>query len=191
MSKRIFIVIVAVVAAFLASNLVGVTDSEGFWHGGFWRNDRNIPINWKVSGTIVGVQAIPLAPEGYSGPALMIDAFLKGAPDRAQFRVLAAAEEGPPGIIPECEGPGVYFAFDDMVIIFEDLSMLFAEMDPELRGWNCFSPDTAVANMVIIGGTGKYSGAEGHFQGNFKGFSFEDSGVLKAETGTIIGEIVR
>ena len=52
----------------------------------------------------------------------MIDAFLKGAPGSAQFRVLAAAIPAPPVEIMECLGLGQYFKFDDMVIIFEDQS---------------------------------------------------------------------
>lgn len=152
-------------------------------------------IDWNVSGTIVGVQVASPSPTGYSGPALLIDAFLKGAPENAQFRVLAAAAEGPPDVIPECLGDGInpdgqYFAFDDMVIIFEDLSMIFAKMNPDLKGWSCFTGEPAVANMEIIGGTGRYEDAQGHFQGIFGGMTFEDSQALIAEFGTIVGEIM-
>ena len=183
MTKRILIVVV-VAFAVLATGIVADTAYSG-----------SKPINWRVSGTIVGVQLTSPSPTGYSGPALMIDAFLKGAPGKAQFRVLAAAEPTPPVIIPACLGDGVnpdgqYFAFDDMVIIFEDLSMLFAEMDPVLLGWSCFTGEPAVANMVIIGGTGKYEGAEGYFKGIFDGTTVGGSQTLIAETGTIIGEIV-
>jgi hypothetical protein len=188
MSKRILIVVVAVVAAFLASGFVGVTNSEGFRGGGFWH--RNIPINWKVSGTIVGLQLASPSPDGYSGPGLMIDAFLKGAPGKAQFRVLAASTS-PPEFIPECFGPGQYFDFDDMVVTFEDLSMLFAKQDPDNPGWNCFTEEPAVANMVITGGTGKYKDAQGQYQGIFDGTTVGDSGALIAETGTIKGWIER
>ena len=184
MSKRILIAVV-VAAVVLATSIVADTAYGG-----------NIPINWRVSGTIVGIQVEPLAPGGYSGPAFLIDAFLKGAPGRAQFRVLAAVAEGPPVIIPECSGDGVnpdgqYFAFDDMVIIFEDLSMLFAEMNPDLRAWLCFTGEPAVANMNIIGGTGRYEDARGEFQGIFGGFTFEGSQALIAEFGTIEGFIER
>jgi hypothetical protein len=131
------------------------------------------------------------SPTGYSGPAFLIDAFLKGAPGKAQFRVLAATGDNTPEFITECLGFGQFFDFDDMVIIFEDLSMLFAKMDPVLHGWQCFTGEPAVANMEIIGGTGKYDGAGGYFQGIFGGFTFEDSQALIAEFGTIVGEIVK
>ena len=179
MAKRILIVVM-VAATVLATGIVADTAYGG-----------NIPINWRVSGTIVGVQVASPSPTGYSGPALLIDAFLKGAPGKAQFRVLAAGGDNPVVPIPECGGVGQYFIFDDMVITFEDLSMLFAKMDPADRGWNCFSPEPAVANMVIIGGTGKYEGAGGYFQGIFDGTTVGDSGALIAEIGTIVGEIVR
>ena len=138
MSKRTLLVVIVTAAAVLASGLVGITDSEGFWPGRFGSHRGETRINWKVSGTIVGVQVASPSPTGYSGPALLIDAFLKGAPGKAQFRVLAAAVEGPPDVIPECLGDGInpdgqYFAFDDMVIIFEDLSMIFAKMNPDLN----------------------------------------------------------
>jgi len=119
----------------------------------------------------------------------MIDAFLKGAPGRAQFRVLAAGGDNPVVPIPECGGVGQYFAFDDMVITFEDLSMIFAKQDPDNPGWNCFTPEPAVANMVITGGTGKYEGAGGNYRGIFEGTTVGDSGALIAETGTIKGWI--
>ena len=162
----------------------------GGWKGHHHRGKTRI--NWKVSGTIVFVQfAIPTATGIDNTPGLMIDAFLKGEPSRAQFRVLAATTEAPSDFIPDCGGPGQYFAFDDMVTTFEDLSMLFAKMDPFLRGWLCFTGEPAVANMVITGGTGKYKDAQGQYQGIFDGTTVGDSGALIAETGTIKGWIER
>ena len=179
MAKRILIVVVVAVAV-LATGIVADTAYGG-----------NIPINWRVSGTIVFVQfAIPTATGIDNTPGLMIDAFLKGEPSRAQFRVLAAATR-PPEPIPECFGDGQYFDFDDMVTTFEDLSMLFAKMDPDLRGWTCFTGEPAVANMVITGGTGRYKDAQGQYQGIFEGTTIGDSGALIAETGTIKGWIER
>jgi len=188
MPKRIAVVF-GVVVAVLATGVITDIAYSGWHHRG------SIPIDWRVSGTIVGIKVEPLAPTGYSGPAFLIDAFLAGAPGRAQFRVLAAVG-GPPEIIPECLGDGVnpdgvYFAFDDMVIIFEDLSMLFAKMDPDLRGWQCFTGEPAVANMEIIGGTGRYQGARGEYQAIFGGYLFGDSQALIAEFGTIKGFIER
>jgi len=189
MSRKTLLVVVTV-AAVLASGLVGVTDSEGGWHWGFRHHQGKTRINWEVSGTIVGVQVESPSPTGYSGSGLLIDAFLKGAPGKAQFRVLAASTS-PPEDIPECFGFGQYFDFDDMVITFEDLSMIFAKMDPDLRGWSCFTGEPAVANMVITGGTGRYKDAQGQYQGIFEGFGIGDSGALVAETGTIKGWIER
>lgn len=188
MSKRILIVVVALVATFLASNLVRVTGSEGFWPSGYSHNPKGIPIDWKVAGTIVIVDVTSPSPTGYFGPAFLIDAFLGGKPEKAQFRVLAAAVAAPEEI-QACGGFGQYFEFDDMVIIFGDLSMLFAKMDPDLRGWQCFTGEPAVANMMIIGGSGRYEDAQGKFQGIFQGVIFEDSEALIAEYGTIKGLI--
>ena len=180
MSRRTLLVVV-MAAAILASGLMGVTNSEGFGHGGFpWRHGGKTRINWEVSGTIVNAQLwfIPPVPPDTEPdppvylPGILIDAYLKGAPGKAQFRVLAAASAEGPVIIPECLGDGSnpdgqYFAFDDMVIIFEDLSMLFAKMNPDLKGWLCFTGAPAVANMEITGGTGRYKDAGGQFQGIF------------------------
>lgn len=188
MSKRNLIVVVAVVAVGLATNLVGVSNSEGFWPSGYSHNPKGIPIDWEVAGTIVSVDVTSPSPTGYFGPASLIDAFLRGKPEKAQFRVLAAAVDAPEEI-EDCDGLGQYFEFDDMVVVFEDLSMLFAKMDPALRGWQCFTGKPAVANMMIIGGTGRYEGAKGHYQGNFWGIIFEDSQALIAEYGTIKGLI--
>lgn len=179
MSKRILIV-VAVAAVVLATSIVADTAYGG-----------DVPINWRVSGTIVGIQVTKLSPTGYEGPAFLIDAFLKGEPGNAQFRLVAAMEEYPTDYIPDCEGPGQFFQFDDMVIIFSDLSMLYAAMDPDLKAWMCFTGAPAVANLEIIGGTGRYEGAEGSFQGTFGGFNFPASGAFIAEFGTIEGVIER
>ena len=176
MTKRILIVVV-VAFAVLATGIVADTAYSG-----------SKPINWRVSGTIVGLQLAP--PTGVPGPGLMIDAFLKGAPGKAQFRVLAASTS-PPEFIPECFGVGQYFDFDDLVTTFEDLSMLFAKQDPDNPGWNCFTEEPAVANMVITGGTGRYKDAQGQYQGIFEGTTIGDSGALIAETGTIKGWIER
>ncbi len=203
MSRKTLLVVVTV-AAVLASGLVGVTDSEGGWHWRFRHHQGKTRINWEVSGTIVNAQLwfIPPVPPGTEPdplvylPGILIDAYLKGAPGKAQFRVLAAASAEGPVIIPECLGDGSnpdgqYFAFDDMVIIFEDLSMLFAKMNPDLKGWLCFTGEPAVANMEITGGTGRYKDAGGQFQGIFEGTPIGDSGALIAETGTIKGWIER
>jgi len=138
----------------------------------------------EVAGTIVNVQLTGPV------PVFLIDALVKGAPGRVQFRVLSVGA-GAPVSIPECEGPGQYFAYNDMVITFEDQSMLFAKLDPVEGGWSCFTGKPAVANMEITGGTGRYESAEGYFQGVFQTPFFGDSGALLAETGTIKGWVDR
>jgi len=151
----------------------------------------SIPINWSVSGTVV-YHPIPVEDPTTDPPVFfLIQAFLKGAPGKAQFTVL-----GIPSTFqdphPECDGnPGQDFSPNDMVITFEDLSMLFAALGPD-GGWVCFQTDgtaTAEAHMSIIGGTGKYQDASGWFIGKFNGQQVGISGLLQAETGTIEGEI--
>lgn len=184
MSKRTVLVVMVAVAV-LASGFVAVTESSGFMPH---RGDGKSPIDWEVAGTIVIVQ-LPFTPAG-PVPGFMIDAFVKGAPGRAQFRVLSVGQ-GAPTYIPECEGVGQYFGYNDMVIIFEDQSMLFARMDSAFSSWSCFTGKPAVANMVITGGTGKYESAEGNFQGIFNTPFSGESSALLAETGTIKGWIGR
>jgi hypothetical protein len=190
MSRRIVLVIMVTVAV-LASGFVGVTDSSGFM---FNRGNGRTPIDWEVAGTIVIVQ-LPMTPAG-PVPGFLIDAFVKGAPGRAQFRVVSVGQ-GAPTYIPDCgedsqqKPNGQYFAYNDMVATFEDESMLFAKMDTAFSSWSCFTGKPAVSNMKITGGTGKYKSAEGYFQGIFDTPFFGESGALLAETGTIKGWIDR
>jgi len=183
--SRSNVLVVFVAVAVLAGGFVAVTESSGFM---FHRGDGKTPIDWEVAGTIVIVQ-LPMTPAG-PAPGFLIDAFVKGAPGKARFRVLSVGQ-GVPTDIPECKGPGQYFGSNDMVITFEDQSMLFARMDAAFSSWSCFTGEPAVANMVITGGTGKYESAEGNFQGVFDTPFLGDSGALLAETGTIKGWIER
>jgi hypothetical protein len=159
----------------------------------------SIPINWSVSGTLAYVQlAIPTQTGIDNTPGIMIQADLKGSPGKAHFTVISIGNE--PGYMPddcppgsEQTGVGQTFAYNDMVITFEDLSMLFAKLGDD-GGLVCFQKDgtvQAVANMTIIGGTGKHQDASGEFIGKFKGYPVGISGALAAETGTIVGEIVK
>jgi len=180
MSKRILIVIVAV-AAVVATGMA--TDTA---YGG------NIPIHWKVSGTIANVHfylSTPTTNPLDAIPGLLIQASVKGSPGNGQFTITSVAN--PPTYLPECNGPGLTFAHNDMVITLDSLSMIFAKLH---AGWLCFNADSTVsaeAHMIITGGTGKYEGASGYFTGNFEGQSVGTSGFLSAETGTIVGEIHR
>jgi hypothetical protein len=184
MSKRTELVIMVAIAV-LASGFPGVADSGEFMHQ---RGFGKTPIDWEVAGTIVIVQ-LPMTQAG-PVPGFLIDAFVKGAPGKARFRVLSVGQ-GAPTYIPECEGVGQYFDYNDMVITFGDLSMLFAGMDSAFSSWSCFTGKPAVANMVITGGTGKYESAGGNFQGVFNTPFSGESGALLAETGTIKGWIDR
>lgn len=177
MSKRILIVVVAVVAVVVTGM---ATDTA---YGG------NIPIKWNVSGTIANVIFYPSTNPFAPQPGLLIQAAVKGAPGNGQFTITSAAN--PPGFVPECNGPGQTFAHNDMVVTLDELSMIFARLQ---TGWVCFNANNTVsaeAHMIITGGTGKYEGASGYFTGNFVGQSVGTSGFLAAETGTIVGEINR
>ena len=177
MSKRILIVVVAVVAV-VATGIATETAYGG-----------NIPIHWKVSGTIANVIFYPSTNPTASQPGLLIQAAVKGSPGNGQFTITSVANQ--PGYVPECNGPGQTFAHNDMVITLDSHSMIFAKLQ---AGWVCFNPDytvSAEAHMIITGGTGKYEGASGHFMGTFEGQSVGTSGFLSAETGTIVGEIYR
>jgi len=184
MSKRILIVVVVAVA-FLATGMVVDTAS-----GGGDGHKGKIPINWKVSGTIANTFFYPTggSPDPPL-PGLLIQAVLKGAPGNGQFTITSVGNY--PGYVPECNGLGQTFAHNDTVVILDDLSMIFAKLQ---TGWVCFNADytvSAEAHMIITGGTGKYMGASGYFEGHFLGQSVGTSGFLAAETGNIEGEIYR
>jgi len=196
MSKRILIVVVAVVAAILASGFVGVTNSEGFWGGGFWHQEGKIPINWRVAGTNAYVLVFNPADPETPIPGLVIDIVTLGIPFGAKSKVIGIAGEVVDAEPGECEVPNkLLFEFDDMIVTFPDLSMLFATMDEtKPPGFTCLFdsfPQLAVAHMKIIGGTGKYEGASGEYTGTFTGEPVGESGTLWAETGTIKGWIER
>jgi len=190
MPKRVLIVVVAA-AVILATNLAGVADSGGFRGDGYRHHPKNIPIDWKVAGTLVYLQLAPLPnpdPE-ISVPGIMIQADLKGAPGKAHFTVISIGNG--PTTSGECGFLGQKAKDNDMVITFEDLSMIFARL---INGYVCIHDDfitvDAHADMEIYGGRGKYEGVGGWLHGDFDGVSVGTSGALSAETGTIEGEIV-
>jgi len=190
MPKRVLIVVVAA-AAILATNLAGVADSGGFRGHGDRHHRRNIPIDWKVSGTLAYVQLAPLPAPSTIVPGVMIQADLKGAPGKAHFLVITIGNVPEDSLTACGGGPGQTFQHNDMVINFEDLSMIFARL---VNGYACFQVDGSVAayaDMEIYDGRGKYEGAGGWIHGEFNGGNVGTSGALSAETGTIIGEIER
>lgn len=125
MPKRVLIVVVAA-AVILATNLAGVADSGGFRGDGDRHHRGNIPNDWKVSGTIAYVQLAPLPDPSIIIPGIMIQADLKDAPGKAHFTVISIGN--PPEELGACGcGLGQTFARNDMVVTFEDLSMLLAD----------------------------------------------------------------
>lgn len=182
MSRRALLVVVTA-AAVLASGFVVVTNSEGFWRGGFWRHRGEIPINWRVAGTIAYVELAPLPDPSKTVPGIIIDIVAEGAPGKAKSKVIGIAYEVVPDTDGDCEG-----AFKLL-----DQSMLFATMDTTKKSFLCLQPppQLALAHMIIFDGTGKYEGAEGHLTGTFQGQQVGESGALGAETGTIKGWIER
>jgi hypothetical protein len=182
MSKKAVSVVVAAVLAFgLAGGAVAGNIEVA------------IPVNWRVAGTVVNVQVAPPAAGPVAG--FLIQALVKGSPGNAQFTVVGIPNSAP-APLQQCNGGfGQTFSPNDMVVIFDDLSMLFAELG-EGGGWICFpgaagDPVTAVANMIVTGGTGRFEGTGGGFVGVFEGHSAGISGALSAETGTITGQILR
>ena len=174
MSKKVLIVIL-LTATVLATGIVADTAYSG-----------SIPINFRVSGTFIYVHFPTVDRVG-----ILIDIVAKGAPGNAVAKVV-----GIPGAIllppnPYC-GEGITaqeYDFDDMVITFKDQSMLFATLD---YGYVCFGPPPAVFVMDITGGTGKYKNVTGgSLTGTFDAQPVGNSGILYAETGTIVGEILR
>lgn len=80
---------------------------------------------------------VPL-PDPSGPPAyFLIQAFERGAPGKTELTVLNIPGS-PQDSLMECnDGPSQYFNPNDMVITLEDLSVLYAELDPD-GGWVCF-----------------------------------------------------
>jgi hypothetical protein len=195
MSKRILVVVIAA-TAFLATSLVGVAASGGFWGDGYRHHRKNIPVNWRVSGTVASVVFyLPdTTPPFYElQPGILVNAVTTGTPGNAQFTVVGWTAPEPPD---ECGAFDQFMSLrNDFVATFADQSMLFATLDPDLGGYVCNGPLPSVFNMIITGGTGRFEGAGGHFQGKFDGYPIGPPvnllpGALLGETGTIEGEIV-
>lgn len=177
MTRRILIV-AAILAAVVATGVAFDTAYGG-----------SIPIKWKVSGTITNTFVYSVMAPTTPVPALMIQAVVKGAPGNGHFTITSVGNA--PGYVPACGGVGQTFFSNDMAVILDDLSMIFARLD---AGWACFNNDgtvSAEAHMIVTGGAGKYEGASGYFEGNFSGRPVGTSGFLSAETGIIEGEIDR
>ena len=173
MSKRIIIVVVVAVAV-LATGMVVDTASGG-----------NIPINWRISGTLI--YGPLFSTSTFDSPVgVIIDGVAKGAPGSAVLKVVAipGAMVDPNPTTPHCGVfPEIPYVSNDVVVIFEDQSMLFATLD---EGYVCLGPVDAVFEVTIVGGTGKYTpSTSGYWKGTFKAIPFNNSGIIFAETGTI------
>jgi len=164
---------------------------------------KSTPISWKVSGTVAYVTfayPIDVPPFIQSQNGFLVSAVTKGAPGNAQFTVTGWT--GPPSdpftASTECDPyPQMESLKNDFVATFEDQSMIFATLDPDpdKGGYVCQGPLPAVFNMIITGGTGRFEGAGGYFQGTFDAYPIgppvNPLGALLAETGTIEGEIFK
>ena len=178
MAKRIPIVVLVVVAV-LAIGIVTDTAYSG-----------SIPVNWKVSGVISYVQFFPPVAQP-PDVGILIDIVAKGAPADAVAKVVGIPGRRISGPSPNCgDLEEIPFLENDMVVTFEDQSMLFAILKPG-KGYICIGQEPAVFVLDIVGGTGEYEGATGTLTSTFMGQQVGTSGILWAQTGTIVGEIVR
>jgi hypothetical protein len=203
MPKRVLIVVVAA-AVILAINLAGVADSGGFWGDGYRHHRGETRIDWRVSGTIVFLRLAYSAPDGspLTPSAIMVDAVVNGLPESAHFKVIG--EPNPIPIFTPTAECGNHFKIEyernDMVVTFADQSMFFATL---VEGYACVFNSaasaeplpSAVFEMEITGGTGRYMNATGDFTGTFDAIpigppNYPPGGFL-AETGTIEGWIDR
>lgn len=187
MSRSIPIVAFAAVVVALATGFVGVPDSSG-----------GMPIHWKVVGSVVYTQFdiptnSPTDPIAFV-PGVTIDIVAKGAPGDAQIKVVAVGDGVVDDPTDECGVfPKLTVAEADMVAVFADQSMLFATIDKEKGGFLCLEPPPThdENHMLIIGGTGRFTGATGNFVGQFLSEPVGASGALMVEQGTIEGWIQR
>jgi hypothetical protein len=185
MSRRTVLVVMVAVAVLATGTVADTASGGGDHHSG------KIPINWKVSGTFIYVQFV--SPDPPSSPVgILIDGVGRGASGEAVIKVV-----GIPGIMiipspttPHCDiYPEIPYVHSDAIFTFGDQSMLFATLD---EGYACLGPLPAVFKLDIIGGTGKYMNVTGgSTTGTFVAQPVGSSGILWAETGTIVGWIDR
>lgn len=178
MAKRILIVVVVAVAV-IATSIVPDTAYSG-----------RIPINWKVSGTFSYHQFFSPISQAFE-VGILIDIIAKGAPGDAVAKMVGIPGRRISAPSPNCgDLEEIPFLGNDMVVTFEDQSMLFAILKPG-KGYLCIGQEPAVFVLDIVGGTGEYEGVTGTLTSTFMGQQGGTSGILWAKTGTIVGEIVK
>lgn len=148
-------------------------------------------INWRVVGTYSNVYFADPTDSYALKHGIMIDIVAKGPPGDAIAKVVGIPGAYIPAPNPHCVSDSTFYdaieyEFDDMVVTFNDQSMLFAALD---YGYACLGPMPSTFHLNIVGGTGKYEGATGYLAGTFVGGPVSASGILWWETGSIVGEI--
>lgn len=177
MAKRILIVVASV--ALFATGIVTDTAYSG-----------GIPVNWKASGVIGYHHFFPpikKAPE----VGIQIDIVAKGGPGDAVAKMVGIPGKRISAPSPNCQDlDEIPFLENDMVVTFEDQSMLFAILKPG-KGYICVGQEPAVFVLDVVGGTGEYEGVTGTLTYTFMGQQVGITGILWANTGTIVGEIAK
>ncbi len=172
--------IVGVVAITVLSTSI-VTDTA---YGG------RISINWKVSGVMSYVQFVPPVKHP-PDVGILIDIVAKGAPGNAVAKVVGIPGRRISAPSPNCgDLEEIPFLENEMVVTFEDQSMLFAILKPG-KGYICIGQEPAVFVLDVVGGTGEYEGVTGTLTNTFMGQQAGTSGILWVNTGTMVGEIVK
>lgn len=127
-----------------------------------------------------------------------MDVTAKGTPGKANGRgvgktglpVMYAELPGGNGCVDFSPGPsGVYIVEAQMVMTFDDGSMIWANSPP--TGYVCFS-GFVFAPYDIMGGIGRFEGATGWIEAEIDSYGFGPSlpRLVTPETGIMTGEII-
>ena len=178
MSKKFFILSLSFALLFVFSASISPVIAK----------NRSIPINWRVAGGLVDVTTW----SGKSPMQVVVFLKAKGSPGRADLTIMGYVN----AIDSDDNCEKIYiFGGDDFVAVFNDLSMLFAQLNDEGASYVCSNegqPSTFFFDMKITGGTGRFEGATGYFEAtgvSRSNYLSGDTG-LGAEFGNFIGEIV-
>jgi len=191
MSRRTVLVVMVAVAVLASGMAVGPVFGE----------DEGKNVHWEVAGTfayvnfqVPGVDGQTFSLVFQDHPGYLVNSFVKGTFGHAHLMVVGWSDPALQ-INPAACGPfpQVVSIRNDAVFTFDNQEMLFATLDPGMVSYSCLGPLPAVMHMDITGGTGKFQGASGHFDGTFIAVPVgpPTSGAFYAETGTIEGWIER
>lgn len=118
----------------------------------------------------------------------------KGKPGKAQIQtylelgVYFTGWVGNGTLAPGCEGANVSFDVmkQEVTLIFNDQSAIYARLAEGVPGYMCFSPEATwfTPNLEILGGSGKYLGATGELEFN-KGPDYDPA--EQGASGLVIG----